>query len=110
MTDVDTLHDLRRLAATLLARVDAAIAEHEAAAALRAQPSLANGRTNPAIVMVLSTLGPMKPGDVAERLRQAGRDVTDDAVYQACHRMAVAGTLQREGGRYSVAEKAERKP
>lgn len=106
MADLDTLRDLRRLAATLLARVDEAIGEAERVASLPVD-ELARGRTNPAIVAVLSTFGPMKPGDVAEHLRRAGRDVTDDAVYQACHRMAIAGTLRREDGRYSVATKGK---
>ena len=108
MADLDTLRDLRRLAATLLARVDEAIGEAERIAALPVD-ELARGRTNPAIVVVLSTMGPMKPKDVAERLRQAGRNVTDAAVYQACHRMALAGALRRDGGRYSVPPKAKRR-
>lgn len=105
MTDLDTLRGLRALAATLVARIDAALVEHEAEAArIAALPAVTRGRTNPAIVAVLSTLGPMKAGDVAEHLRKAGRDVTDDAVYQACHRMAAAGALRRQGGRYAVTE------
>ena len=108
MADLDTLRDLRRLAATLLARVDEAIGEAERIAALPVD-ELARGRTNPAIVVVLSALGPMKPKEVAERLRQAGRKVADVAVYQACHRMALAGTLRRDGGRYSLPTKAKRK-
>ena len=107
MADLDTLRDLRRLAATLLARVDEAIGEAERIAALPVD-ELARGRTNPAIVAALSAMGPTKPKEVAERLRQAGRNVTVAAVYQACHRMALAGTLRRDGGRYSVATK--RKP
>ena len=74
-----TLRGLRPLLATALRLVDDALAKAPAA-----------------IVRLLEREGrEMAVRDIVDALQVAGRDVTEDAVSQACHRLAAAETIQR---------------
>lgn len=98
--DLDTLRGLRALVKTALERVDDAIAEAEAR---RDVPELQRGKTPSAVLRVVRARGTMRPREIADVLRAAGRDVTDEAVYAACSRHVRAGKLRREGaGRYAI--------
>lgn len=96
MVDVDTLRSLRTLAASLLSRIDAALAGVDEDASLR------RGKTPAAIVALLARKGPLKPAAIVDELRDAGRDVTQVAVQQACCRLKNAGRLKRTRRGYDV--------
>lgn len=104
MSDLETLRGLHALATTLVARINDALVEHAQQTALREPNALTRGRTPAAIVTLLRAAGPMRPGEVAHRLREAGRDVSKEAVQQACHRLAKVGTLRKSGPAYAVSE------
>lgn len=104
MSDIETLRGLHALATTLVARINDALVEHAQQTALREPSALARGKTPAAIVTLLRAAGPMKPGEVAHRLREAGRDVSKEAVQQACHRLAKARTLRKSGTVYAANE------
>ena len=90
MTAAETLRGLRPLLVTLLSRVDNALVGDDPDAALRA------GKTPAAIVRLLEREGrEMALAQIVDALQVAGRDVTEAAVSQACHRLAAAETIQR---------------
>lgn len=91
MADVDTLRELRAQAAALVSRLDALLDGTDEDAVLR------RGRTPAAIVAVVARKGSAGPSEIAEELRCAGREVSDDAVAQGCLRLARAGKLRKTG-------------
>lgn len=100
MTDVETLRGLRALATTLVTRIDEALDGRTASAE---DAELRRGKTTDAVLRVIAKVGPMRPGEIADRLRDAGRDVTDAAVYAACSRHVAAGNLRRlDGATYDL--------
>lgn len=89
------LEGLRKTIGFALARIDEILAVPD---------DVAKGRTPAVIVTVLERTGrEMSPREVFEALTCAGREVTEDAVYQACKRLADAGTIERpKSGRYKA--------
>lgn len=98
MATVDTLRSLHALATTLVVRIEEALGEVDPNADLR------RGKTPAAIVALLRRRGPLRALQIAEELRAAGRDVTDDAVHQGCSRLVRAGALRKSGPLYAVTE------
>ena len=94
----DELLCLRKLLEYALHRLD------EVLVGASPKSDLATGKTPAAIVRALTSAGrPLKPADIREMLTSAGREVSSDAVYQACHRLAKARTIQKaDVGRYAA--------
>lgn len=87
------LEGLRRTMGLALARLDEILAVPDAAE---------RGRTPAAIVTVLESTGhAMSPREVFDALTCAGREVSEDAVYQGLLRLAKQGKIERMAkGRY----------
>lgn len=69
----------------------------------------ARGRTPAAIVTVLESTGhAMSPREVFDALTCAGREVSEDAVYQGLNRLAKAGKIERMAKGEYMAKGAKR--
>lgn len=102
--NVETLQDLRILAAGLVARIDVALADHARQEALRAAaPTLRTAKPRAALLAVLAS-GPLKVPEIFERFTLAGRTTNEVAIAQMCSRLAKSGALRRvKHGRYARA-------
>lgn len=89
------LEGLRRTMGLALARLDEILAVPDGAI---------QGKTPAAIVKVLESTGrAMTPREVFDALTCAGREVSEDAVYQGLKRLADAGKIERMAkGKYSA--------
>lgn len=64
---------------------------------------LCRGKTPDSILRLLRRRGPLKLGEIAKVLHNAGRDVSYAAISQACSRLARVGELRRiKGAQYDV--------
>lgn len=93
-TTLDTLLDLQRLASTLHARIGEAIV---AIAMPPAEPvaALCRGTTPAAIVRLLRERGEMSTPEIYEAFRDAGREVSTEAIAQALVRLSRSGRKVR---------------
>lgn len=95
----ETLTDAKRALTGAIRAIDDALAEPDAEC-----NDLQQLKTPDAIVACVKRSGrALLPKEILEQLRDSGRIVNEDAVYQACRRLSIKGVLCRRGdGTYGV--------